>query len=416
MDRVPVSHDYPRLRPIDVRPSSSHPGAYDVSDPAGIAPHGLTLSAAVMIILSLMNGRRSWATIQAEYLRQRGMMLYSDDLEQIIRQLDEGFFLVGPTLDRHLAALTEEYRSRPFRPIRDIHSLGAPSHRLQDYLDRMLDHPGSEREQDFSTGSDRSLMGLIAPHLDYDRGAPCYASAYGDLARRTPATRFVILGTNHYGRPRSVIGTQKNFETPFGVVPVDGAFLARLEGRLGVGLCECEYDHVREHSIELQVILLKHVLRDRDFTIVPLLCCDLGVREGKDGGGGASPDLRDLAAALRAELANDPTPTCLLAGADLSHVGRFFNDERDLDEDALHHVECEDRRLLDFILSDDPESFRSQLLSTANPTNICSVGCLYVLAAALRGRAVPRLLGYHQALTHEIENCVTCAAVEYLAV
>ena len=215
------------------------------------------------------------------------------------------------------------------------------------------------------------------------------------------------------GSPRSVVGTRKDFDTPFGVVPHDAAFMQRLDERCGADLCDREYDHAREHSVELQVVLLKHVLQGREFTMAPYLCPDVCGPTGTAPSDGRGVDLRGFAAALRAEIEASGVPTCLIVGADLSHVGRYFQDDRNLDADSLHAVEASDRRVLDCILESDPEAFRADISSTSNATNICSAGCIYVLASVLSGRARPRLLHYHQALTREIENCVTCAAIEF---
>jgi AmmeMemoRadiSam system protein B len=225
--------------------------------------------------------------------------------------------------------------------------------------------------------------------------------------------RFVILGTNHFGLAPAVVGTRKDFESASGAVPHDAAFMRRLDDRCGRDLGEFEYDHAREHSIELQVLLLRHVLGGRPLTITPYLCPDPCGPNGTAALDGRGVDLKDFALALRAELDDDATPTCIIAGADLSHVGRYFQDRRALDADVLRALEASDRRALDYLLAGDPEGMRRCVAESDNPTSICSVGCLFVLATTLQGRSRPRLLGYHQALTAEAENCVTCAAIEY---
>ena len=412
------AHQYPKLRSVEVHPSSTHPGAFDVTDPTGIATGRLTLSDGALFVVSLMDGRRQRADIQAEFIRQRGTMLFSDDLDQMIRQLDEAWFLAGPGFDAHLAELTARYRAAPFRAIRDKGSFDVPMGQIGEHFDKMLRQSGSPAgtpaDSAGETGA-RRVVGLVAPHLDYRRGAPCYGLAYARLAERTDATRFIILGTNHFGRSSAVVGTRKDFESADGVVPHDADFMRRLDVRCGQDLCELEYDHVREHSIELQVLLLRHVLGDRPVTIAPYLCPDPCGPTGTAPYDAHGADLKDFALALRAEIEADNVPTCLIAGADLSHVGRYFQDNRDLDADTLHAVEASDRRALDLIVADDPEGLRARITATANATSICSIGCLYVLGKVLQGQARPRFLGYHQALTREAENCVTCAALEYVA-
>ncbi len=397
--------DRPKLRPLEVRPSQRRRGAYDVFDPSGIADGVLTLSGATAFIVSRMDGLTARVDIQAAFMRRFGRMLFSDEIDQLIDQLDRAHFLESAAFESHMAALTRQYRTAVARPIRDAASLGAPLDDLASYFDGMLNGDGTPART-----RPGEVVGLIAPHLDYDRGRPCYAAAYRDLASRTDATRFVILGTNHFGRSASVVGTRKDFETPFGIVPCDHALMGRLEERCGVDLCDGEYDHASEHSIELQVLLLKHVLGDRRFTIAPFLCPDPCGPNGTAPREGRGVDLRDFAAAIRAE--TDDT-VCVIAGADLSHVGRYFHDPRELGDAELSAVESSDRGVLQHVAVSDPDALLECVRGSSNETNICSIGCIFVLVSTLANRAAPHLLDYHQAVTAEAENCVTCCAAEF---
>jgi hypothetical protein len=383
----------------------------DLIDPTGLAPSGLTLSEAALFVLSKMDGHHSHIDIQAEFMRRHGHLLFTDELDTMVQQLDQALFLEGPRFESHLAERISEYRRSAFRPLRDKDALGAPGERLGAYLDSML--AGTAGGVPEPAGK---LIGLVVPHLDYARGGPCYAAAYRHLAQRTEARRFVVLGTNHFGLARAVVGTRKDFETPFGLVPHDDEFMQRMEARCGAELCEGEYDHLREHSIELQVVLLKHLLPDRPFTIAPYLCPDPCGSAGTAPAEGQGVDLKKFAAALGDELVSDDVPTCLIAAADLSHVGRYFHDHQQLDRAGLRDLEAADRRLIEHFLRHDAESFRAYVSDAKNPTNVCSVGCLYTLATVLASSARPRLLHYHQAVTHEVHNCVTCAAIEFTAV
>lgn len=399
-------HAFPKLRAVDVRPSRAHPQAIELFDPGGITETVLSLSPAAFTVLVLMDGTHDRPGIQAEFMRRHGRMLFSDELDELIRQLDKSLFLEGGRFAARMEALQQAYRSAPHRPIRNPETLGAPLDRLGAYFDSMLD---GEPEN-----SGQPILGLIAPHLDYDRGRPCYAAAYRNLAERTDATRFIILGTNHFGRSAAVVGTRKDFDTPFGVVPCDVDLMDRLDARCGTELCANELDHAREHSIELQVLLLKHLLGPRRFTIAPFLCPDPCGDSGTAPRDGRGIDLKDFAAALRAELDADGEATCLIAGADLSHVGRFFQDDRALDANGLGAVERSDRQALEKIEASDPEGFRLAVASRGNDTNICSVGCIYVLSSVLREKSRPQILHYHRAVVPKAENCVTCAAVEFV--
>jgi AmmeMemoRadiSam system protein B len=405
---MPAAFDRPRLRPVEIHPSRTHPGGIDIVDRSGISPAVLTVSEATLFILSRMDGGHHKADIQAAYMRRYGRMLFSDELDNLIARLDEAAYLEGPGFDARLADLAAAYRAAPVRPLRDPAAYSGPPGGLDAALQEMLDFDADEPPV-----AAPPVAGLVAPHLDYPRGRPCYAAAYRGLARRTPARRFVILGTNHFGRASAVVGTRKDFETPLGPVPHDADFMRRLDARCGADLCGQEFDHAREHSVELQVVVLRRVLGDRAFTIAPYLCPDPCGPTGTAPADGRGVDLERFALALREEIDRDPVPTCVIAGADLSHVGRFFQDERDLTPENLAAVEASDRAALARLEAGEPEAFRAHVAASSNATHICSVGCLYALGRIMAGRTRPRLLGYHQAVTPEVQNCVSCAAMEY---
>jgi len=397
--------DHPKLRAVERVPGEGD-GQIALRDPTGIAEGILTLSPATLFIAAMMDGRHPRVEIQARFMMRFGQMLYSDELEGLIEQLDAAGFLDSPAFAVRRRTMVEAYRAARVRPLRDGASLSGGNGSLEAFLDGMLARatPGNDR-----------VVGLVAPHLDYPRGAACYGRAYGDLRRRSDARRFVILGTNHFGETASVVGTRKEFETPWGVVRHDGAFMAEMDRRCGFDLCEGEIDHAREHSIELQVVLLRRALGDREFTIVPYLCPDPCGPTGTRPRRGAGVDLRLFAEQLGELIAGDSIPTCVVAGADLSHVGAYFNDSNPLSEASLAAVRQSDLAALRHVESGDPEAFRGAVAATGNETNICSVGCIYAAALAMARRARPVIRHYHQALTKDISNCVTCAAIDFVA-
>jgi AmmeMemoRadiSam system protein B len=258
----------------------------------------------------------------------------------------------------------------------------------------------------------RPLVGLIAPHLDYPRGRPCYGAAYRLLRQGPRPERVVVLGTNHFGRSSAVVATAKPFETPFGVVPNDPGLLERLVSECSSDLFTYEFDHAREHSVELQVVWLHHLLGE-GVRVVPFLCPDPCGPTGTAPADGSGVDLRHFAETLGRLIREEQVPTLLIAGADLSHIGNYFSDARRLSASYLTSVAASDDAALRRVDANDAEGFRAHMTATGNPTRICSVGCIYALMTALGPTARPTRLAYHQAVTHEIDNAVTCAAYAF---
>src|SRR5262249_33577946 len=160
------------------------------------------------------------------------------------------------------------------------------------------------------------------------------------------------------------------FVTPWGIVPVDREFLGRLQAACVGDLIPYEMDHLREHSVELQVVWLHHVLGD-GVRIVPALCPDPCGPQGTRPGDGTGVDLREFPLALGRLIAEEDEPTLVIAGADLSHVGRYFGDEQPLEQPFLDAVRDTDAAALACIVRGDAEAFREHMTATGNPTRVC---------------------------------------------
>jgi MEMO1 family protein len=397
--------DYPKLRPVEAFPvEQDGQNLLVIHDPSRLAAGHLAVSEPVIFVLSQMDGQHSLETIRTSFAEQFGQPLPEAELLSMVEQLDTAGYLDSDAFAARMRGLVDAYRAAPARVSGGPESFGAEDGKVGPLLACML-----AQCQACVTGSQRRLAGLIAPHLDYERGTPCYADAYGTLAVAQPARRFVILGTNHYGRSCTVVGTRKDFQTPLGITPTDHAFLSALEASCGIDLCEHEFDHQQEHSIELQVLLLQHLFGPEAFSIVPLLCPDPCGPTGTAPYDGNGVDLGVFGRALGEQIRADDVPTVIIAGADLSHVGKRFGDDRDLDETFLREVEGIDRAALAALETADAEAFRSSLAQHDNRTRVCSAGSIYTLLTALPN-AERQLIRYHQAVDAESGTCVTCSA------
>lgn len=388
----------PALRAIEVRPAQPPAGEpqFFLLDRQGIAPGALAVSAAGYFVLAHLDGQNTCQDVQRAFLKHTGMQLPAEQITRLVQTLDEACLLEGERYERALAERAAAYRAAPARDNRAKYpAADALRTALQQIVASGTPAPVAD------------VRGLIAPHLDYERGTPCYADAYATLAASGPAERYVILGTNHAGASLDIVATTKDFQTPLGLVQTDRAFLAALEGHLGGSLCERELEHDWEHSIELQVHLLQVIQPEVPFEIVPILCPNL-CSEFEAGGADPGARLAALAAALRATLV-DGRRTVLIAGADLSHIGQAFGDPAPTTEERLAEVERCDQEILRPLVEGNAEAFRAGLCRSGNPTRVCSGGCMYTLAKTLTD--VPcRLLRYHQAVDHGQETHVTCMA------
>jgi hypothetical protein len=397
---------HPTLRHIEPIPFD-HDGRRMVAlrDPSGISDAQLAVTPQALAVLALMDGKHTAADIRLELIQQYGAAVPLEQIEGIIEQLDEAWFLETPRFDALRTQKLAAYRNAAARPSRPAETFGPGKLSMSAFLEDIL------LDGDPINGHGE-IVGLVVPHLDYPRGRPCYAAGYRALQANCKAKRFVILGTNHFGQATSVTATSKDFDTPLGVLKSDAGFLYALRNRLGVDLCKHEFDHLNEHSIELQVLFLRHLFVEKDITIVPFLCPDPCGPTGTAPADGTGVDLRDFAAAVRELIATDETPTCVIAGADLSHVGAHFGDDRELDADFLAEVRERDMGHLGRLGENAGDGFVLSVARGQNMTRVCSAGCIFTAMSILKD-AIPEVLRYHQAVDFPSQTCVTCAAVAF---
>ena len=393
----------PAIRPLDVFPVTNDDGSQSivVQDNSRIAPDPLALTPAGYFILAHLDGERNIADIQELFTEQFGAPVEAEMVQELVKVLDQALMLDN---ERTQAIYQERVDTFLAGEVRDNRESWPSGDELRQELNGLLDTMLSV------TGKNSNgLRGIVAPHLDYARGQECYRAAYSALQSAGPADRYVILGTNHFGKAIGAVATRKDFLTPLGRVTTDRDFLDGLNSRVKFDLFEHEYDHLREHSIELQVHLLQMLYPEQPFTIVPILCPDPDLLEHV---GRSSEELDKLAAALRKEISEHDDRTIVIAGADLSHVGQRFGEPEPSSPAFLESVANFDQQFLELLKNRQEDLATATVTMQGNPTRMCSLGCIYTLA-----RAIPRvnckLLAYDQAVDYENETHVTCAALVY---
>jgi len=147
------------------------------------------------------------------------------------------------------------------------------------------------------------LVALISPHAGLRYSGPVAAHGYG-LLRGRPVLTVVLVGPSHRAAFDGVaIHARGAFETPLGRVPIaEDVAAALLEA--GPVLVDDPLVHRDEHSLEMQLPFLQHVVGD--LRLVPILMGSQSRREADA-----------LAEALARGLAG--REVLLVASSDLSH-------------------------------------------------------------------------------------------------
>jgi AmmeMemoRadiSam system protein B len=168
------------------------------------------------------------------------------------------------------------------------------------------------------------LVGLISPHAGLRYSGPVAAYGYRLLRGRSRLT-VIMVGPSHYAAFDGVaVYARGAFETPLGRVPVAediaGALLAA-----GPALCDDPEMHRKEHSLEMQLPFLQHVVPD--LRLVPLLMGSQS-REEADALAGALARVlagRDVLLVASSDLSHyQPAPVANRLDAEVAEcVGRF---------------------------------------------------------------------------------------------
>jgi hypothetical protein len=400
--------DKPRLRPIELLPLSTEKGTVVcLRDVRGISDRVVTVSPGALYVLQMLDGQHTVLDIQADLTRRSGQLVSGDDIRRMIGVLDEALLMEGERFETFSRRLRDEFAAAPVRSPRSAgHAYPADAKELGAFLDAILAETpvGGAKE----TGP---LRALIAPHIDHPRGRTSYAAAFARLAADDPADLYVLLGTAHADTEKRFALTRKDFETPLGVARTDAAFVDALAKRAGDDLFRDEFAHRGEHSIELVLVLLQHVLAKSgaDFRIVPILCGSHREAIAERVSPEKVPGVREALDALRGMVEAEKRRIVFIAGADLSHVGPRFGGERPVTELTLSGLDRADRQTLAFVEKGDAEGFYGHVALDDNARNICGVAPIYTL---LKTSGLPglRLLDYGQWCEDDGSSCVTFAA------
>ena len=406
--------EYPRLRNVNFFPVEREGQTLlCLQDPQNISEKALFLPPQTYFIVSLFDGQHSILDIQAEYMRQFGEFLYSEKLQEIIDQLDEHLFLESERF--HEASLQVEDRFKK-ASVREAAFAGKSYEARPDGLRTQLEGyffdqngPGSLGERACVNG----LKGIVAPHIDYQRGGFCYAFAHREIWEKNTSHCFIIFGIAHTGMEHPFSLTRKDFLTPLGKLEVDQELVDAIQSRCPYDLFYDEGVHRSEHSLEFQCLFLRFLYPEpSSLKIVPILCGSF--HEAIEQG--ISPmeirPFRQFVDALTESVSKKGRRVCYIASADLSHMGLQFGDRKGVGEYDLRVLEESDREMLGYAEKMDGEGFYSSILRERDQRKICGLPAIYTLLKVLEANE-GRLLKYGQAFTPETQSMVSFASLGF---
>jgi len=365
----------------------------------------VALSGGGMMLLSLLDGRRTTAEVRELFAQATGAEIGEDVVLGLLAALDEAGYLETPAVAEKRRAALAAFQAAPKRPAA-FAGLSYPKEKaaLAGRLDGYFSAENGPGEARAAASGRPAPLGLVAPHIDFGRGGPAYAWAYRALAERRPPDVIVALGVAHVSPDSPWTFTPKSYETPFGAMAVDDALYADLAGKLWYDPRADEWTHKNEHSLEFQAVWLRYLWGERTPPWVPILVSSFE-RFADEKAPSAVPTiekaLKDLGAVVRAHR-DAGRRVMVLCGIDLAHVGPRFGDDLELGPALEKRVEAEDRKSLVDALALDADGFYRSVVADGHWRKVCGLSSLYtglrLVRALADGAPAPgRLLTYGQA-------------------
>jgi AmmeMemoRadiSam system protein B len=359
-------------------------------DPLGLSGTAVLVPPELSPILSLLDGTRDLAAIQAELTEQVGVEFPADRLGMLLQGMDDSMLLENGSYHAAKARMTEEYRDPPHR--RPSHA-GLVYPAEPDLLAEDL--AGYANSEIIALPSTARVTGIVSPHIDYERGGATYSELWRMCADAVQYVDLVIvLGTDHSGGAGRLTLTRQNYATPLGTLPTDLELVDGLAEILGPEHAYGEeLHHINEHSIELALVWMHHYMGGRAVPVLPILCGSFHEFVMADGDPGEDDNITAAIQYIREATAG--RRTLVVAAGDLAHVGPAFGDAEPIDAAGRELLMNRDEETIAAIRDGDAARFFALSSAEGDIRKICGLSCIYVALRLLEG-AKGESIGYQQ--------------------
>ena len=409
-DTVRDPLQYPVLRNLQFSPIKEEDGQYIVLwDPSNLSTERLVLPLNYFFIVQHFDGDHSIAEIGALYLKRFGEFLLPNKVEQLVADMDAKLFLEGSRAEAAKQQAQAVYRQASVRAaFFSGRSYEADDRKLKKQIDECFtseEGPGLKP----SENKGKPIKGLIVPTYDLRQAGPIYAWAYKELQEAQQPDLFVIIGTAHAGLERIMAVTDKDFETPLGVLRTDRAIVDRLKARLPECFAQ-DFAHQTEHAIEFQLPFLQtNPVATKTETIVPVLTAfsalslqDAGVREAVDR----------FLSVLKDAIVESKKNVCVIAAGELAHLGMRYGDQAPPTDFSFHRSMQSDLEMLKCVEDLNPQQFTTYIQREDDRRRISGfspIYCLLRLIDAEKGQ----VLRYDRGITDQYNSTVTYASMAF---
>ncbi|MBM4120501.1 MAG: AmmeMemoRadiSam system protein B [Nitrospira sp.] len=411
MTSIKNTHQFPLLRNLQFSPLKQGEDQYIVLwDPSGLSAEKLIVPLSYFYLLQFFDGAHSLEQMAAEYLKKFGEFLVPDQIQRLVTDLDARLFLEGEkAAEAHREALAI-YRNASVRPaVFAGKGYEADAKKLAAQIAGCFSSKEGPPKKE-SARKGQLIKGLVAPHYPVNEAGPVYAWAYKELEESQTPDCFVIFGTCQAGLNQAFAVTDKDFQTPLGIVKTDRAIVDALRAKASVYFEE-ELAHKHEHSIEFQLPFLQQgVGKVKPITIVPILCSfpaaclfDPSMTDVRD-------HVQTFLATLREVLASSGKSACFVASAELAHIGLRYGDSKPPTDFSFHRCMQTDMAMLKHTEEINADEFARFVAKEEDSRRISGFGAIYSVLAMI-GQGKGEVLRYDRGITDQFNSTVTYASI-----
>jgi len=390
---------------LEIVKQSDESNNYILHDPIGIATDNLLVDGHILDILNLLDGTKDLQTIINQYQESTGFKISSKKLADYIDQIQELGFMQDAMYYLYRTDI-EMYIQSDERPYTCADTCYSDN---PEELEEELANIIAKVEKSSVAGNAKLVL---APHIDFRLGDIAhipYSASFLSL-RDFEGDLIVLLGTAHYKSSDYFMFTRKHYTTPFGKLQTDLEILDELEQIEG-GITYDDMAHKPEHSLELHVVMLQHILKNKNFKILPILTGSLHESVVNKSTPESDENYLKVINGLKQTLDKYNRNYIVLASGDLAHIGRKFGDNYDA-EGVLENLRALDYDLIDSLVAGDKNSFFNKIAFLEDKNKICGLPPFYA-ALSLTGLQKGNAYAYSQWNEKETKSAVSYASLAY---
>lgn len=362
-----------------------------MQDPLGIARDGVALPYDFYMLLQIFDGKVTLDDLATQFKQETGEEPDFTLLIENLNALESLGLMESESYFKAKAQIEAEWNQSPERP--PICAGGAYPEdpvELEAELESILaSAPGKK----FPSPPDA----VVVPHIDFRVGESArnvYASVWNsvDLNDYDGA---IVFGTSHRVSTDYFMLSEKNYETPAGILKTDTELIKTLRNGSDALFKIDERAHRFEHSIELAAVFIAKLAADKpNFTILPVLVGSFFEFLERRELPSSNSRITDFIGRLSTAIDESGKKYLLVASVDFAHIGRKFEDEFDA-ADKFREMEQSDAELIERLSRGDADGFFQKVGEDMDKWKICGLSPIYSMLRLLgNGRGERLKYGY----------------------